>query len=75
MTRYVALLGGINVAGSKKIAMADLRALLATMGYAEIVTYLHSGNAVFTAGAQPADVMAGRSRTVSRPASGPRSRW
>jgi uncharacterized protein (DUF1697 family) len=58
MTRYVALLRGINVAGSKKIAMADLRALLAAMGYAEIVTYLHSGNAVFTAEAQPADVLA-----------------
>lgn len=40
MTRYVALLRGINVAGSKKIAMADLRALLAAMGYAEIVIYL-----------------------------------
>ncbi len=58
MTWYVALLRGINVAGSKKIAMADLRALLAALGYTEIITYLHSGNAVFTAGAQPADVMA-----------------
>ena len=58
MTRYVALLRGINVAGSNKIAMADLRALFAAMGYAEIITYLHSGNAVFTAGAQPADVLA-----------------
>jgi uncharacterized protein (DUF1697 family) len=58
MTRYVALLRGINVAGSNKIAMADLRALLAAMGYAEIVTHLHSGNAVFTTGAQPADALA-----------------
>ena len=58
MTRCVALLRGINVAGSNKIAMADLRALLAEMGYAEIITYLHSGNAVFTTGAQPAEVLA-----------------
>jgi uncharacterized protein (DUF1697 family) len=58
VTRYVALLRGINVGGSKKVAMADLRALLAAIGYAEIITYLHSGNAVFTARAQPAEVLA-----------------
>jgi uncharacterized protein (DUF1697 family) len=58
MTRYVALLRGINVGGSKKVTMADLRALLGEMGYAGINTYLHSGNAVFTAGPQSADVLA-----------------
>jgi uncharacterized protein (DUF1697 family) len=58
MTRFVALLRGINVAGSNKIAMADLRSVLTAMGYAEIATYLNSGNAVFTAEAQPPDVMA-----------------
>jgi uncharacterized protein (DUF1697 family) len=55
VTRYAALLRGINVGGNKKILMADLRALLSGLGHADVVTYLQSGNAVFTSpGAQPA---------------------
>jgi uncharacterized protein (DUF1697 family) len=58
MARYVALLRAINVGGNRKILMADLRAVLAAIGYGEISTYLHSGNAVFTAAAQPGDLLA-----------------
>jgi uncharacterized protein (DUF1697 family) len=46
--RYAALLRGINVGGNKKVAMAELRGLLAELGHADISTYLQSGNAVFT---------------------------
>jgi uncharacterized protein (DUF1697 family) len=46
--RYAALLRGINVGGNKKIAMAELRELLGALGYADVVTYLQSGNAVFS---------------------------
>jgi uncharacterized protein (DUF1697 family) len=54
--RYVALLRGINVGKAKRIAMADLRALIADLGYAEVSTLLNSGNVVFTApGADPED--------------------
>jgi len=49
MTRYVALFRGINVGKAKRIAMADLRALLGKLGYAEVATLLNSGNAIFTA--------------------------
>lgn len=49
MTRYVALFRGINVGKAKRIAMADLRALLEAMGYANVQTLLNSGNAVFDA--------------------------
>jgi|SRR5580658_1869591 uncharacterized protein (DUF1697 family) len=48
MTRYVALLKGVNVGRSKRIAMSDLRALLTSLGYADVATYLASGNALFT---------------------------
>ena len=51
MPRYVALFRGINVGKAKRIAMADLRALLEKLGYADIATLLNSGNAVFTANA------------------------
>ena len=47
MPTHVALLRGINVAG-KKLAMADLRALMAELGYTDVATYIQSGNAVFT---------------------------
>lgn len=48
MTTYAALLRGINVGGSKKIAMADLRTLMEGLGHDGVRTYLQSGQAVFT---------------------------
>ena len=49
MARYVALLRGINVGRNKRVAMADLRALLANLGFTDVRTHLNSGNALFTA--------------------------
>src|SRR4051794_6874767 len=49
MTRLVALLRGINLGAKRRIAMADLRALLGELGYKDVRTVLASGNAVFTA--------------------------
>ncbi len=49
MTRHIALLRGINVGTSKRIAMADLRALMAALGFSGVRTLLNSGNAVFDA--------------------------
>jgi uncharacterized protein (DUF1697 family) len=46
--RYVALLRGINVGPSKRVAMADLRALVEQLGFSEVRTLLNSGNAVFS---------------------------
>lgn len=48
MTRYVALVRGINVGGHKKVAMDDLRELLRSLGLTDVVTHLQSGNAIFT---------------------------
>ena len=45
---WVALLRGINVGRNKRVAMADLRALLESIGYGDVRTLLQSGNAVFT---------------------------
>lgn len=54
MTPCIALLRGINVGRAKRIAMADLRALLEGLGFSGVRTVLNSGNAVFCA--PPADV-------------------
>src|SRR3954452_10411409 len=48
MARLVALLRGINLGAKRRIAMADLRALLEDLGYTEVRTVLASGNAIFT---------------------------
>jgi uncharacterized protein (DUF1697 family) len=52
-SRYVALLRGINVGGNNIIKMADLRASFETMGFADVATYIASGNVVFST--KPAD--------------------
>ncbi len=45
----VALLRGVNVGRAKRIAMADLRTLIAALGFTDVRTLLNSGNAVFRA--------------------------
>lgn len=47
MTAYVGLLRGVNVGGSKKVAMADLRAFMEALGFPGAQTLLQSGNVVF----------------------------
>ncbi|MES1264118.1 MAG: DUF1697 domain-containing protein [Variovorax sp.] len=60
MPRYVALFRGINVGKAKRIAMADLRALLGKLGYTDVETLLNSGNAVFSGKAESAQKQAER---------------
>lgn len=47
--RAVALLRGINVGKAKRVAMADLRALVEGLGYRDVATLLASGNVAFSA--------------------------
>ena len=53
MPAFVALLRGVNVGKAKRVAMADWRAQLQSLGYSEVTTLLNSGNAVFCAKAAP----------------------
>ena len=46
--RQVALIRGINVGRAKRVAMADLRALVTELGYRDVSTLLNSGNVIFT---------------------------
>lgn len=46
---HIALLRGINVGTAKRVAMADLRALVESLGYGNARTLLNSGNVVYTA--------------------------
>ncbi|HEV8611354.1 MAG TPA: DUF1697 domain-containing protein [Thermoanaerobaculia bacterium] len=60
MSRHVALIRGINVGRAKRVAMADLRALVEDLGYGDVRTLLNSGNVVFTAPASARKSSAGR---------------
>ena len=51
---HVALLRGINVGKAKRIAMAELRAMVEGLGYGEVRTLLNSGNIVFSTEGAPA---------------------
>jgi uncharacterized protein (DUF1697 family) len=53
MARQIALLRGINLGSNKRVAMGRLRELLAELGYADVRTYLQSGNVVLTSPASP----------------------
>jgi uncharacterized protein (DUF1697 family) len=56
MTRYIALLRAVNVAGTGKLPMADLKALCQEAGFARVETYIASGNVVFESKAAAAKV-------------------
>lgn len=49
MALCIALLRGINVGRAKRISMADLRALVESLGFKDVQTLLNSGNVVFDA--------------------------
>jgi uncharacterized protein (DUF1697 family) len=58
MTRYVALLRAVNVGGTGKLSMADLKTLCAEAGFVRVETYIASGNVVFESRASAARVKA-----------------
>jgi uncharacterized protein (DUF1697 family) len=47
MPTYVGLLRGVNVGGNNMVAMAELRELFESIGYANVRTFIQSGNVIF----------------------------
>ncbi len=52
---HVALLRGVNVSGRNKVPMAELREVVASLGYGDVTTYIQSGNVLFSASDSDAD--------------------
>jgi uncharacterized protein (DUF1697 family) len=48
MPRYVALLRSVNIGGHGRIAMTELRESFASLGYDDVVTYIQTGNVLFS---------------------------
>jgi uncharacterized protein (DUF1697 family) len=59
MPTHIALLRGINLGGHNKVAMADLRQVVTSLGHGDVATYIQSGNVLFSPSqADPADTAA-----------------
>ncbi len=48
MPRYVALLRAVNVGGTGKLPMTELKAMCVDEGFGDVQTYIASGNVVFS---------------------------
>jgi len=46
--RYIALLRGINVGSNNKINMAELKVLFEENNFNDVITYINSGNIIFS---------------------------
>lgn len=62
METYIALLRGINVGGNNKLPMKELRQLLTDKGFADVQSYIQSGNVVFRHAPADLDVIAQATR-------------
>lgn len=47
MTKYVALLRGINVGGNNKVDMSKLKKVFENLDFKNVSTYINSGNVIF----------------------------
>src|ERR1700687_579690 len=59
MPTYVILLRAVNVGGTGKLSMADLKKMLTVLGFERVETYIQSGNAVVDAKGSAATVQKG----------------
>jgi uncharacterized protein (DUF1697 family) len=58
MIKYAAFLRGINVGGHHIVKMEDLRRVFAAMKFANVKTYIQSGNVIFETAETNADALA-----------------
>ena len=62
--RYIALLRGINISGKNKISMPELKTALTEKGFADVKTYLNSGNVLFSDKEMDAEKLAESLRSI-----------
>jgi uncharacterized protein (DUF1697 family) len=64
-TAYVALLRAVNVGGTGKLPMADLKVMAEAAGFTQVRTYIASGNLVFRSPLTEAEVKARLERQLA----------
>lgn len=65
MNAYVALLRAVNVGGTGKLPMAELKAMCEAAGFLAVCTYITSGNVVFQSAETEAQVKAALEAALS----------
>lgn len=58
MTTYIALLRAVNVGGTGKLPMSELKSMCEAAGFSAVQTYIASGNVVFDSDSSAAQVKA-----------------
>jgi uncharacterized protein (DUF1697 family) len=56
MKKYIAFLRAINVAG-RYVKMEHLRSLFVSMGFADVETFINSGNVIFSSDADNSKIL------------------
>ena len=64
MNRYIALLRGINISGKNKISMAELKEQFLQLGMNDVITYLNSGNVIFSSEDTDVDLLTRKIETM-----------
>ena len=65
MAAFVALLRAVNVGGTGKLPMSDLKAMCEDLGFAAVRTFIASGNVVFTSRKSEAAIKAGLEKQLA----------
>ena len=71
MKTYIALLRAVNVGGTGKLPMAELRAICASVGFQDVRTYIASGNVVLRSESTAVQVKAALEAALARYAGKP----
>lgn len=66
MTAYIALLRAVNVGGTGKLPMTELKALCDKAGFAKARTYIASGNALFKSDLTEAEIQSRLAAALER---------
>src|SRR3954467_4271716 len=71
MTTFVALLRAVNVGGTGKLPMTELKAMCEKLGFTNVQTYIASGNVVFESRKSEASVKAALKTALQKTAAKP----
>jgi uncharacterized protein (DUF1697 family) len=64
MPAFIVLLRAVNVGGTGKLPMTELKAMCVAEGFSKVQTYIASGNVLFETGVSPAKIKAALERRL-----------